>query len=150
MDPLSAVENNLGGVEIWPSSIIIDLFITKHCTISVINVAAFMYGNNVPVEKAVDCFVACVGIDSYYVSCAVKDWYSTWDNLPYKTHFAQYFSMTFKRTMWLNGKYAAQHEAVWPKGDVMDAVIAFGTENTGCSLIINTTIKHIPSSTSFV
>ena len=86
MDPLSAVENNLGGVEIWPSSIIIDLFITKPCTVSVINVAAFMYGNNVPVEKVVDCFVACVGIDSYYVSCAVKDLYNTWDNLKLILH----------------------------------------------------------------
>ena len=33
----------------------------------------------------------CVGIDSYYVSCAVKDWYSTWDKLPYKTHLAHIF-----------------------------------------------------------
>ena len=73
MDPLSTVVNILGGVVTWPSSIIIDLNVTKSCTISVINVA-FMYGNNVPVEKAVECFVACVGIDSYYVSCAVKDW----------------------------------------------------------------------------
>jgi hypothetical protein len=38
MDPLNAVENILGGVETWPSSIIIDLFVTKPCTISVINV----------------------------------------------------------------------------------------------------------------
>jgi hypothetical protein len=74
-----------------------------------------MYGNNVTVEKVVDCFAACVGIDSYYVSCAVKDFYTTWDNLPSKTHFAQYFSMTFKRKMLLNGKYAAQNEAVWPR-----------------------------------
>jgi len=88
MDPLSAVGNNLGDVECWPSSIIIDLSITKPCTLSVIHVAAFMYGNNVPVEKAVDCFVACVGMYSYYVSCAVKDLYTTWDNLPSKTHLA--------------------------------------------------------------
>ena len=57
--------------------------------------AAFMYGNNVPVEKDVDYFVACVGIDSYYVSCPVKDWYSTWNNLPYNTHYARYYSVTF-------------------------------------------------------
>jgi len=102
IDPLSAVENNLGDVETWPYSIIIDLSFTKPCTLSVIHVAAFMCVNNIPVEKAVDCFVACVGIDSNYVSCAVKDLYTTWDNLPSKTHLAQYFSMTFKRSMWLN------------------------------------------------
>ena len=33
----------------------------------------------VPIEKAVDCFIACIVLDSYYVSCAMKDWYSIWD-----------------------------------------------------------------------
>ena len=109
-----------------------------------------MYGNNVPVEKAVDCFVACVGIDSYYVSCALKDLYSTWDKRPSKTHLAQYFSMNLKRRMWFNGKFAAQNEAVWPKRSVMDAIVAFGTKNSGCPLLINATIRHIHSSTSIV
>jgi len=59
VDPLSAVENILGDVESWPSSIIFDLFITKPCTLSVIHVAAFMYGNNIPVEKAVDFCCVC-------------------------------------------------------------------------------------------
>jgi len=105
---------------------------------------------NITVEKAVDCFVACVGIDSYYVSCALKDLYSTWDKRPSKTHFAQYFSMTSKRKMWLNGKFAAQNEAVWPKRSVMDAIVAFGTQNAGCPLLIYTNIRHIRSSTSIV
>ena len=43
--------------------------------------------------------------------------------------------MTFKRKMWLNRKCAAQNKAVWPKGDIMYSIIAFGTENTGCPLI---------------
>jgi len=111
-------------------SVIIDLFITNPCTISVQNVAAFIYGNRIPVEKAVDCFIACVGIDSHYVSCAVKDWYTTWDNLPHKTHFARY-SVAFKRWVWLNGKYAAQNEAVYPEDDIMNSTGAFGTENAG-------------------
>ena len=150
MDRLGAVENILGDVECSPSSIIFDLFITKPCNVCVIRVSAFMYGNNVPVEKAVDCFVACVGSDSYYASCVVKDLYTTWDNFPSKTHFALYFSMTSKRKMWLNGKSAAQIEAVWPKGNVVDAIVAIGTENAGCPLHINSTIRNIHSSTSVV
>jgi len=50
MDNLSAVEDILGHVEFWTSSVIIDLSITTPCTSSINNVAAFMYGNNVPVE----------------------------------------------------------------------------------------------------
>jgi len=107
-----------------------------------------MYGINVPVEKAVDGYVACVGKDSYYVSCAVKDCYTTWNNLPHKTHFARYYSVAFKTWMCLNGKYAAQNEAVSSKDDVMYSIGAFGTENAGCPLLINTKIRHIRSSTS--
>jgi len=56
--------------------------------------------------------------------------------------------MTFKRKMWLNGNCAAQNEAVCPKGDIMNVIVAFGPEKSGCPLIINTTIRHIRSSTS--
>ena len=59
MDPLSTVENILGSIETWPSAIIVDLFITKPCTMIVQNVAAFMYGNFIPVEKAVLFYCVC-------------------------------------------------------------------------------------------
>ena len=84
------------------------------------------------------------------MSCAVKDLYTTWDSIPSKTHFAQYFSMTFKRTMWFNGKLASKNEAVWPKDNIMDAIVKFGTENPGCPLLMNNTIRHIRSSISVV
>ena len=117
---------------------------------SVRNVAAFMYSNSIPVEKAVDCFIACVEIEIYYVSCAVKDWYTTWDNLPHKAHFARYYSMAYKRRMWLNGNFPAQNEAVYPEDDVMNSLDAFGIENASCPLLINTTMRHIRSSRSVV
>ena len=41
MDPLSAVEDILGHVEFWPSTVIVDLFVSTPCTNSIINVAAF-------------------------------------------------------------------------------------------------------------
>jgi hypothetical protein len=104
-----------------------------------------MYGNRVPVEKAVDCFVACIGID-YYVSCAMKNWYAVWDTHPYAAHFAKNYSVYLKRWMWLNGKALPQQEAVWRKVDFT----RIGTEYTGCPLIIKTTIAHVRSSTSVV
>ena len=80
------------------------------------------------------------------MSCALKDWYSIWDNDPYKSHFAKYYSTTWKRWMFLNGKAVAQHEAVWPK----DEFTQFGTENTGCPVIISTHFAHVRSSTTVV
>jgi len=76
----------------------------------------------------------------------VKDWYSIWDNNPYKAHFAKYYSTTWKRWMWLKGKAVAQHEAVWSKVDFTQ----FRTEDTGCPRIIKIKIAHSRSSTSLV
>jgi hypothetical protein len=37
------------------------------------HVAAFINGNGVPIEKAIHYFIACIEMDSYYVSCAMRD-----------------------------------------------------------------------------
>ena len=100
MDPLRAVEDILGNVDTWPTYIICDLFVTEHNTISVKHFAAFMYGNGVPIEKAIECFITCIEMDSYYVSYSMRDWYSIWDNA---AHEARYYSMASKRWMWING-----------------------------------------------
>ena len=104
-------------------------------TISVKHVAAFMYDNGVPIEKVVDCFIACVGLDSYYVSCAMKEWYSIWDKAAYN---AKYYSMVSKRWMGINGN-DLQPEVT---------VTEFGIANTGCQQIIKTTIAHVRNCTS--
>jgi len=74
MDPLRAAEDVLGDVESWPTYVIYHMFVVEPNTISVNKVAAFIYCKVVPIEKAVDCCIACIGLDSYYLSCAVKDW----------------------------------------------------------------------------
>ena len=66
------------------------MFVTEPNTNSVKHVAGFMYGNGVPIEKAIDYFITCIGLDSYSVSCAIKDWYSIWDNT---SHNAKHYSM---------------------------------------------------------
>ena len=76
----------------------------------------------------------------------MKNWYSIWYNHPYTAHFAKYYSVTLKGWMWLNGKALAQQEAVWPKVKVMQS----GTENTGCQIIIKTTIAHVRTSTTTI
>ena len=77
------------------------MFLVEPNTISVKKVAAFMYGNAVPVTSAINCFNACMELDSAssYVSNAMKHWYSTWDKYPYRPHKAEYYSMTSKQ--WL-------------------------------------------------
>ena len=142
MNPLQEVEDIVGEpVENWPTYVIYNMFLVEPNTISVKKVAAFMYGNAVPVISAINCFNACMGLDCYYVSRALKNWYSIWDNNPYKPHKAEYYSMSSKQWLWINGEALDQHEAVWPKITVMQ----FGIESTGCQQIIKLTIEHIRS-----
>jgi len=90
------------------------MFVVEPNTISVKKIAAVMYGNVVPVERAMDSFNACMRKDSY-VSCAMKDWYSTWNKNANRAHEAEYYSMSLKGWIWINGKALNEHEAVWPE-----------------------------------
>jgi len=141
MDTLKAAELILGEVETWLTQIIYNMFVVETNIIIVKKVAAFMYGNGVPAACAVDCFNACMGLDRYYVSCSMNYWYSIWNNNPYEAHKAEYYSMSFKRWLWINGEALDQHETVWQENRVMQ----FGTESTGCHRIIKTIIEHIRS-----
>ena len=58
MDLLRAVEDILGNADTWPTYNICDLFVTEPKTFSVLYFAAFMYGNGVPIEKDIACFIA--------------------------------------------------------------------------------------------
>ena len=143
MDPLRAVEDILGDVESWPTYIIYNMFLVEPKTISEKKVAAIMYGNAVPVTSAINSCNACMELDisSSYVSCAMKNWYSSWDKNPYKPHKAEYYSMSSKQWLWINGEALDQHEAVWPEIIVMQ----FGIESTRCQQIIKLTMEHIRS-----
>jgi len=59
----------------------------------------------------------------------------------HKAHKAEYYCMSLKRWLWINGEALDQRGAVWPEITVMQ----FGTESTGCQRIIKTTIEHIRS-----
>ena len=88
-------------------------------------IAALMYGNCVPLKRAIASFNTCMDLDSYYLSCDM-DWYCTCDNNPHRSHKAEYYSMSLKRWMWINVKALNQYEAAWPGITVMQ----FGTEST--------------------
>jgi len=105
-----------------------------------------MYGNAVPVTSAINCFNACMELDSAisYVSNAMKHCYSTWDKHHYRPHKAEYYSMSSKQWLWINGEALDQLEVVWPEITVMQFVF----ESTGCPQIVKLTIEHIRSMSS--
>jgi len=93
----------MGDVESRTTHQMYDIFVVEPNTRSVKNVAAFMYDNGVPIEKALVCIIASIVLDSFYVSCPLRDRYSIWEKNLYTAHKARYFSTTLKRSMWVNG-----------------------------------------------
>jgi len=139
MDPLSSIEEILGHVDTWPTFIIHNMFVETPHQKSVKTVAAFMYGNGIPCELAIDCFNACNGLNKSVVTKAINSWYAEWDAIPQRRHRTKYYSMFYKQWQWMNGKPVDELEAV--------SVTWFGIENSGCPLIIRTTINHVRSCT---
>jgi hypothetical protein len=87
-----------------------------------------MYGKGDSFEKDVNCIIACKLLESIYVSCALRDWYSIRDKNPYTAHKARYYSTSLKRWIWINGNALSVQEAAWAE----IGFTQFGTENTGC------------------
>ena len=52
MDPLAAVEEKLGSVDSWPSSVLTDMFYEEPKVSVSRRVAAYLYGNGISVSDA--------------------------------------------------------------------------------------------------
>ena len=135
MDALQDAEDILGHIVTWPAYAIYNIFIEEPCPHSIWMVAAFMYGNGVPLDVAIDYFNACCGINRSWVSQTYSKWYSTWDTHPHKK-VAEYYSIFFKQWLRLTG------EPVKPYVTVMQFGID-GIDETGGPQIIRTKIDHV-------
>ena len=80
----------------------------------VMNVAAFMYGNNVRLRDAVVCYKACNGRHQSSVETVLRAWYDVWDRDVNQRHMEQYYSMLLKCLACINVKVLEQYEIVKP------------------------------------
>jgi hypothetical protein len=118
IDPLSRVEQFLGAAitDAWPSTIIEQLFMDESTDTSLRHVATFMYGNGIPIQKAIDCFNACNGMQQWCVEEKFHEWYYIYIRNSYKFHKAKYYSVTLGKMTWINGweHHDGREEAVVP------------------------------------
>jgi hypothetical protein len=112
MDPLAAVEEQLGNVRAWPTAVIKDLFIMDPRTGGLKEAACFLYGNSISTTAAVNCVIACNGECPVNIKNKLFQWYFIWDRNPYLLHKAQYYSMHLKKEAWLNGRACSPYETV--------------------------------------
>ena len=140
MNPLKAVEDILGNVETWPSYVLFNIFVEIPCPQSIKKVAAFMCGNGVPRNIAVDCFIAFSGKNLSLITQTMTKWYLIWDYTssdcyPYarRASKAEYYSIFYKKWLKING------QPVIPEITVMQ----FGIDATEHPQTIAARIEHI-------
>jgi hypothetical protein len=121
MSTLKWVEEVVGGVESWPTCMILNMFVVQPNEHAMKKVAAFLYGNGVPVEMAVECYVACRGREHIQaINQAILSWYYTWNRETHKRHMSEYYNIRYKTQFLLNGKSLNQEEVWMPEVTVME------------------------------
>jgi len=138
-DPLSIVENRLGSVQTWPTYVITYMFAEDPTMPSVRMVAAFMYGNNVPLREAIECYQACNGGRLRFIDESMHEWYYIWDRSWCKWHMEAYYSVEIRAMAWINGKTS---EGVEPCSTAAP-VVYFGVEPSCCARLIQGAIDNV-------
>jgi hypothetical protein len=143
MDPLKAVEDKLGSIETWPSYIIEHIFVDKPNARIMRNVAAFMYGNSIELEKAFECYYACNGKRNRTImEYALKNHYKMWDGPPYMSHEMQYYNMKTKKVVWINGNQNCEMEVPEMLPEMLR--VRIGLEDTqSCERVVKLAINDI-------
>ena len=104
MNLLECVERHLGPIDGWPTYILFYLFCKVPISIRVKKLAAFFYGNDVPLNIASYFLHICNNASSVFVTEQMHDWYSIWRKLPRTCHMFHYYYMRHKKFMYINGK----------------------------------------------
>jgi hypothetical protein len=136
---LQQVEQHLGQIDTWPTYIIRYLFIDVPKPGIVRELAAFFYGNDIPVSVASQLYNACNDKYNLQVNEYICGLYSHWQRCRYKIHMSEYYNVRLHKFIWINGTALNQLEEVKPEVTVMD----FGIGCTVCSSMIRNKLKLV-------
>jgi hypothetical protein len=86
MVPLAIVGAQFGIVDVWPSYMLIDMFLWEPNSRVMKKVGAFMYGNSVRLSDAVACYNAGNRRYKSRVEAVLRAWYDTWNRIENRRH----------------------------------------------------------------
>ena len=109
---LQLLELIVGDFNEWPTDILRDIFIETPYHLSVGRIAAFGYGNGVPL-RILTRFVAMANPHWRHIhSLQLYTQYHMWKGEVDASHCAQYFSMSLGKYCWINGDSHPRDELV--------------------------------------
>jgi len=131
MNLVETIEEHLGEIDLWPSSILTYVFIDYPSPVQAVRlkkVIAFFYGNDVPQTLACRLYDACNGKVSRFVAEQFQELYYVWRTQRCKPHMAKYWNMHLAMFIYINGPLLKQSEPV--SFVVSKEEVAFGIDNT--------------------
>jgi len=118
MNLVDILEQHLGIIEVWPSSILTYLFHDHPSPVrceKLKKVIAFCYWNDVPHQLAYQFYNACNGTSPRFVLEQFHSWYRAWHISRCRPHMAMYWNMRPRKYMFVNGSLLNQSEPVLPE-----------------------------------
>ena len=98
MNLLEYMQPHLGSIEAWSSDILIYLFCYPPNESRLRAVAAFLYGNDVPLTIATE-FHCCNAASSSFDLETLDNYYSYYQEHMYKHHMGKYYNMALRKYM---------------------------------------------------
>jgi len=103
------------------------------------NLTAFFYGNDIPVSIASQLYKACNDRYELQVTEYMYDLYFRWQRCMCKINMFEYYNVMLYNFIWINGKVLNQLEVLKLEVTVME----FGMDCTGCSSLIRSKLELV-------
>jgi hypothetical protein len=100
---LGFLEEKLGTVAAWPTHVLRLLFVEAGTSLTLMSVAAFFYGNSIPLNAALSFYRICNDNVPDVVGIVMTDYYDGWDATTYAPWVVIYYDMVRKKHRFING-----------------------------------------------
>jgi hypothetical protein len=141
---LQSVEQRLGLINTWSAYILNILFVDEPAVNNVRILAAFFYGNGVPLHMATQLYEVCNNTCNLNTIIYMSELYAQWSPsvyLPteYGFHMFRYYDISKSKHFWVNKKYLYNQT----EEDTHSGTIPLGITNTGCYHLIYTILRSV-------
>jgi hypothetical protein len=111
---ITFLEFCVGEIDLWPAYIIDLLFVKDYTPQNICKVAAFLYGNGVPLKVASRLYTLCnpSRASTHIIPYVMGGYYSTFHSRCNVLHMEHNYNVSRGRLMWLNGRSQSQTEQV--------------------------------------
>jgi hypothetical protein len=100
---LEFLEEKLGTKALWPTYVLRLLFVDAPTVLGITFLAAFFYGNSVPMNAALSLYLTCNASDPALIRHIMTICYDEWWETPDTARLVLYFNMAERQYLFIHG-----------------------------------------------